>query len=174
MHGFGIQRSLMAWHYRHFWHSIILPCCICRASSVPALPQLVNALAYRWAQLPLQKLSAIPVCALTKKAPLVMITYNNLNIHVHELTIADPNAAVQSLITSCGTLQPAGILCAWADATSMQTREKAVAGSIFILVLQTEGNIIDIIEVINNSHYYNYARCKYKPLRTIELYWAWA
>ena len=87
-----------------------------------------------------------------------MITYNNLNIHVHELTKADANAAVQSLATSCGKLQLGGVLCAWADATSMQTREKAVAGSIFILVLQTKGHIINIIEIINNyfTHYYDH------------------
>ena len=84
-----------------------------------------------------------------------MITYNNLNIHVQELTKADPNAAVHSRAKSCGKLQfvgmvgMVGIFCAWADAASMQTREKAVAGSIFILV-QTEGHSIDIIEIINN------------------------
>ena len=49
-------------------HTVNLPCCICRASSVPTLPQFdANALAKRSGQLPLQKLPAIPVCALTKK-----------------------------------------------------------------------------------------------------------
>ena len=57
-----------------------------------------------------------------------MITYNNLNIHVQELTKADPNAAVHSRAKSCGKLQfvgmvgMVGIFCAWADAASMQTR----------------------------------------------------
>ena len=70
-------------------------------------------------------------------------------MYTYKLTKADANAAVQSLAKSCGKLQLVGIFCAWADAASMQTREKAVAGSIFILV-QTEGHSIDIIEIINN------------------------
>jgi len=126
----------------NFMHTINLPCCISRARFVPALPQFdANALAKRSGQLPLQKLSAIPVCALTKKAPLVMITYNyNLNIHVHELTKADACARPQSLASSCDNCKlqlvgMVGIFCAWADATIIQTREKAVAGSTFILAL---------------------------------------
>ena len=158
-------------------HTVNLPCCICWASSVPTLPQFdANALAKSSGQLPLQKLPTIPPCALTKKAPLVMITYNNLNIHVQELTKADTNAAVQSLAKSRGKLQlvgmvgMVGIFCAWADAASMQTREKAAAGSTFILALQNEGHVIDIIEIINIffAHYYNHAHCNYKPLGTIE------
>jgi len=111
----GLASSGIPWPdiIDNFMHTVNLPCCISRARFVPALPQFdANALAYRWGQLPLQKLSAIPLCGLTKKAPLVMITYNNLNIHIHELTKADPNAAVQSLATSCGKLQLVGVLCA--------------------------------------------------------------
>ena len=95
----------------NFMHTVNLPCCICWASSVPTLPQFdANALAKSSGQLPLQKLPTIPPCALTKKAPLVMITYNNLNIHAHELTAADVYAWEQSLATSSGKLQLVGIL----------------------------------------------------------------
>jgi len=94
----------------NFMHTVNLPCCICWASSVPTLPQFdANALAKSSGQLPLQKLPAIPACALTnKKASLV--TYNNLNIHVHKLTKAVAYAAPQSVSTSCGKLQLVGIL----------------------------------------------------------------
>ena len=39
-----------------------------------------------------------------------MITYNNLNIHVQELTKADTNAVVQSLAKSRGKLQLVGMV----------------------------------------------------------------
>ena len=111
----GLASSRIRWPdiTDNFMHTVNLPCCICWARFVPTLPQFdANALAYRWGQLPLQKLSAIPLelCALTKKAPLVMITYNNLNIHVQELTKADTNAAVQSLAKSRGKLQLVGMV----------------------------------------------------------------
>jgi len=95
-------------------HTVNLPCCICWASSVPTLPQFdANALAKSSGQLPLQKLPTIPPCALTKRA--LLVTYNNLNIHAHELTAADVYAWEQSLATSSGKLQlvgMVGIFCA--------------------------------------------------------------